>query len=186
MPESRIIRKVTVMTDNFRWFALRVRSRFEKQTAADLANRGYEACSACAPQRRVWADRIRTVEMPAFPGYIFARFDASQGPEVLKVPGIVSIVGFGSRYCPVEDSEMEALQIVLRSGVEVEQEMLHPGARVRVCYGPLRDLEGVLVEVKNRHRLVVSVGLLNRSVAVEVDSALIESLSPRTVQGVAA
>jgi transcription antitermination factor NusG len=178
-----------VMTDNYRWFALRVRSRCEKFTATDLANRGYEVCSACAPQRRVWADRIRTVEMPAFPGYIFARFEASVGPEVLKVPGVVSIVGFGNRYCPVEDSEIEALQIVLRSGVEVEQELMLPGTKVRVCYGALRDLEGVLVEVKNRHRLVVSVGLLNRAVAVEVDSALVEAISPRTAQrasGVAA
>src|SRR6266853_1113341 len=109
------------MNDNFKWFALRVRSRCEKLAARDLANKGYEVYPASAPQRRVWVDRIRTVEMPMFPGYIFARFDPSHGSKVLTAAGIVSIVGFGTRYCPVEDAEIEALRIVSRS----------PGTRAR-------------------------------------------------------
>lgn len=165
------------MDNNFKWFALRVRSRCEKVTATDLANRGYEVCSACAPQRRVWADRIRTVEMAMFPGYIFARFDPSNARDVLTSAELISVVGFGNGYCPVEESEMEALRRVLQSGVEVQREpAMHVGKRVRVCYGPLRGLEGVLVQVKNRNRLVISVSLLQRSVAVEVDD-LIEPVS---------
>ncbi len=123
-------------------------------------------------------DRVRTVEMPMFPGYIFARFNPSHSRDILSASGIVSIVGFGTRYCPVEDAEIEALRIVLASGVEVlPQSLLHPGERVRVRYGALRGLEGVLVEIKNRHRLIVSVSLLQRSVAVEIDYLMIEPVS---------
>jgi transcription antitermination factor NusG len=169
-----------MMNQNLKWFAVRVRSRCEKLTSTDLANRGYEVCSACAPQRRVWADRVRTVEMPMFPGYIFARFDPSRALEVLTAAGVVSIVGFGVRYCPVNEIEIEALRVVMRSGVEVLRELLvQPGAQVRVSNGPLRGLEGVLMQVKNQHRLVVSVSLLQRSVSVEIDDLMIEAMSPR-------
>jgi transcription antitermination factor NusG len=143
-------------------------------------NTGYQVCSACAPQRRVWADRIRCIEMPVCPGYIFARFDPARGPDVLRAPGMVSIVGFGTSYHPVEDAEIEALKIVLQSGIEVRREpIVHLGTRVRVRYGPLQGLEGVLVQLKTQHRLVVSVTLLQRSVAVEIDDLMIEAASPR-------
>jgi transcription antitermination factor NusG len=115
-----------------------------------------------------------------FPGYIFARFDPSHGSKVLTAAGIVSIVGFGTRYCPVEDAEIEALRIVSRSGVEVMEELQVPlGTQVRIRYGPLQGLEGVLLQVKKQHRLVVSVGLLNRSIAVDIDNLMIEPVSPR-------
>ena len=104
----------------------------------------------------------------------------------MTAAGIVSIVGFGGRYYPVEDAEVEALQIVLRSGVEVQRELLRPGMRVRVRYGPLRGLEGVLAAAEHRHLVVVSVGLLNRAVAVEIDSAMIESVSSRPAPQVSA
>jgi transcription antitermination factor NusG len=118
--------------------------------------------------------------MPMFPGYIFAQFDPADGTNILNAAGVVSIVGFGTRYCPVEDTEIEALQIVLRSGVEVQREpMIQPGEHVRVRGGPLRGVEGVLVQVKNHHRLVVSVSLLQRSVTVEIEDLMIEAVSRR-------
>jgi transcription antitermination factor NusG len=115
-----------------------------------------------------------------FPGYIFARFDSSRATEILSAAGCVSIVGFGVRYCPVDESEIEALRVVMESGVEVLRELqVHLGSTVRVCGGPLRGLEGVLTQVKNQHRLVVSVSLLQRSVSVEIDDLMIEPVSRR-------
>jgi transcription antitermination factor NusG len=166
------------MHTNPQWFALRVRSRCEKLISKDLAGRGYQVCSASAPQRRVWADRVRTVEMPMFPGYIFARLSPGQGRDVLRAPGVVSIVGFGGRYCPVEDAEIEAVRMVVASGVDVLPESLRPGTQVRVCHGSLKGLEGVLIEVKNQRRLVVSVNLLQRAVAIEINDLMVEPVSP--------
>jgi transcription antitermination factor NusG len=166
------------MNDTLKWFAVRVRSRHEKLAAKDLALRGIEAESACAPVRRAWADRVRTVEMPIFPGYIFARFDVAQSNQVLRSAGVVSIVGFGREYCPIEESEMQAVRIVVASGVDVLSDArLCPGTRVRVLTGALKGLEGVLEEVKNERRLVVSVSLLQRSIAVELTNMMVEPLT---------
>jgi transcription antitermination factor NusG len=165
------------MDNDVKWFALRVRSRFEKAVAVDLAARGYEVCAACAPQRRVWADRVRTADMPMFPGYIFARFNPAQGPLVLRASGVVSIVGFGHQYCQVEEAEIDSIRILMTSGIQVQRESeFRPGAQVRVLCGSLRGLEGTLEQVKNKHRLVVTVTLLQRSVAVEIDEAIVDFL----------
>lgn len=118
--------------------------------------------------------------MPMFPGYVFARFDPARAHEVLRGAGIVSIVSFGKTYCPVEDSEMESIRIVMESGVEVTREsLLRPGTQVRVSSGSLKGLEGVLVEVKNERRLVVSLSLLQRSVAVEISDLMVEPIDTR-------
>ena len=163
--------------DNHRWFAIRVRSRCEKLAAAALASRQIEVLAAVAPQRRVWADRVRTVEMPIFAGYIFGRFDASQRAEVEKTAGIASIVRFGDACCPVEDTEIAALRIVLGSGLDLHRApFLCAGRPVEVKHGPLAGVRGIVVEVKNRYRLVVSITLLQRSVSVEIDEALVQPL----------
>jgi len=119
--------------------------------------------------------------MPMFPGYIFARLLPGQVSDVLQAAGIVSVVGFGGRYCPVEDAEIESVRRVVDSGVEVLSESLRPGIQVRVCHGSLKGLEGVLVEVKNQRRLVVSVSLLQRAVAVEINDVMVEPVSQRQV-----
>jgi transcription termination/antitermination protein NusG len=115
--------------------------------------------------------------MPMFPGYIFARLRPGQTQDVLQAAGVVSVVGFGGRSCPVEDAEIEAVQRVAESGVEVLTESLRPGTQVRVCHGSLKGLEGVLVEVKNERRLVISVSLLQRAVAVEIQDVMVEPVS---------
>ena len=159
------------------WFAIRVRSRSEKVAAADLSARGFPVCAATAPHRRVWIDRIRTVQMPLFPGYIFAQFHPADRAVIQRASGVAGIVGCNGIDHPVSAQEMEPVLTLLRSGVEVfKTPYLHVGAKVRVCHGSLAGVTGELLQIKNRFRLVVSVHLLQRSVAVEVDSALVEPI----------
>ena len=133
--------------------------------------------AAVAPQRRIWADRDRTVEMPIVAGYIFGRFNASRRAEVEKTAGIASIVRFGDTCCPVEDAEIAALRIVLGSGLDLQRApFLSAGRLVEVKHGPLAGVRGIVLEVKNRYRLVVSITLLQRSVSVEIDEALVQPL----------
>lgn len=151
-----------------------------------LEAKGFKICSAVTPQRRVWSDRIRLVDMPLFPGYIFACFAQASRVEVLKVPGAVGIVGFGSTDCPVEDEEMIALQTLLESGADLQRvPFMSIGGRVRVRNGIFRDATGVLLQFKSGHRLVVSVSILQRSVAVEIDEAMVETLPSLSVRGAA-
>lgn len=171
MPENAMI------DDKSKWYAIRVRSRCEKLAAAGLAARNLEVLSAVTPQRRVWVDRVRTVELPLFPGYIFARFLASRRMEVERTAGIASVVRFSDQCCAVDDDEINAIRVVLNSGLEVRRApFLRVGKHVAVKHGPLAGARGIVAEIKNRYRLVVSVSLLQRSVGVEIDEAMVEPL----------
>ena len=142
-----------------------------------MASRQIEALASVAPQRRVRADRVRTVEMPIFAGYIFGRFDASHRTEVERTAGVASVVRFSDTCCPVEDIEIAALRIVLGSGLDLQRAPFLPAGRsVEVKHGPLTGVRGIVLEIKSRYRLVVSITLLHRSVSVEIDEALVQPL----------
>ena len=156
------------------WFALTVAPRKEKITAQTLRAEGFEDFLPLYSTKHRWSDRIKKVENPLFPGYVFCRFSPRDRQAVLKTPGVVSIVSFGKIPEPIQDDEIAALQAVCRSGLTATP---YPnpevGSKVRLHEGPLRGLEGILVEDK-KTRLVLSLTLLQRSVAVEIDRAWIE------------
>lgn len=156
------------------WFALRVRPRTEKVVAEALRSKGYEEFLPLHRERRRWSDRVAEVELPLFPGYVFSRFDVRKRLPVLTIPGVMLVVSVGKVPEPIDDSEIEALQILVKSRLQVQPwPFLHIGQRVRIIRGPLVGAEGLLVSVKKQSRLVVSVTLLQRSVAIEIpeDSA---------------
>jgi len=104
------------------------------------------------------------------PTYVFARFREVQRVQVLRTPGVRSIVAFNHRLAPVRDEEIQSLQVMVRSGVPVEPwPILREGQRVRVERGPLQGVEGILLRFKNCWRVVVGVEILQRAVAAEVD-----------------
>ena len=108
---------------------------------------------------------------------VFASFTASRRPEVKRTAGIASVVRFGDECCPVDDTEIAALRAILGSGLPVQRApFLRLGRQVAVKHGPLTGTRGIIVEIKNRYRLVVSVTLLQRSVGVEIDEAMLEPL----------
>src|SRR5262249_41430173 len=128
-----------------------------------------------------WSDRFKEIELPLFPGYLFCRFDPKYQLPIIKTPGIVSIISFLRTPAPVEEYEIAALQTMMASSAGVEPwPYLKVGQFVRGDEGPLRDLEGILIQLKKKQRLVVSVTLLQRSVAVELDRCSITPvISPR-------
>jgi transcription antitermination factor NusG len=158
------------------WYALTVGPRKEKLTAQALRSRGFEDFLPLCASRSQWSDRIRKIERPLFQGYVFCRFDMIERQAVLKTPDVVSIVGFGKTPEPVDDTEIAALQAVCRSGLDA---MPYPhariGSKVQVNDGPLKGLEGILVQDR-KTRLILSLTLLQRSVAVEIDRAWIAPL----------
>ena len=110
------------------------------------------------------------VELPLFPGYLFCRFDVRERMPILSVPGVLSILGFGKEPVPIPESEIAAIDIVLRSELPAEPcGTPREGEAVIVRSGPLAGVEGLLVKQKNASRLVVSISMVQRSVLVEVD-----------------
>jgi transcription antitermination factor NusG len=154
------------------WFALKVRSRAEKTVGDTLSCRGLEVFCPTYLESRKYSDRLKTLHSPLFPGYLFCKLAWANRLPALSAPNVEYIVGFGTQPTPVNPAEVEAIQAIVRSGSLCKPHpFLRVGQRVRMRAGPLADLEGILVGSRGHHRLIVSVDLLQRSVATEVDSA---------------
>ena len=159
------------------WYALHVQTRYEKVVSMSLRTRGFEEFLPVYASTRRWSDRLQKVEMPLFPGYVFSRFDVNHRLPILTIPGVINIIGVGKLPHPVDDEEMNALQIVAGSGLLLEPwPFLREGQRIRIQDGPLRNVEGVLSEIGDRGKLVISVTLLQRSVAVTIDRGWVRPL----------
>jgi len=156
------------------WYAVRVKSRFEFATWAALGEKGYETFLPSYRSRRAWSDRIKELEMPLFPGYVFCRFDAPDLYRVLNSPGVVNVVSAGSKPLPVDEQEVASIQMICKSGRGAQPwPFLQLGRHVRIESGPLAGTEGIVLEVKSGWRIVVSLTLLQRSVSAEIESAWI-------------
>src|SRR5262245_45858337 len=140
------------------WYAVQTRAQHEKIVAQTLAGKGYEELLPLYNCRRRWSDRIKELELPLFPGYVFCRFDLEQRLPILVTPGVHHIVGIGKVPWPVEESEIAAIQSLVRTGLPTEPwRFLEAGQFVRIDSGPLEGMEGFLLSVRKPYRLVVSV-----------------------------
>jgi transcription antitermination factor NusG len=112
------------------------------------------------------------LELPLYPGYLFCRFNPQNRLPILTTPGLISIVGVAKDPTPIEEAEITALRTLLSTDLPRQPwPYLQIGQHVRIEYGALYGLEGILLEFRGRHRIVLSVTLLQRSVAVEIESA---------------
>jgi transcription antitermination factor NusG len=153
-----------------KWFALQVNSKREALISASLRMKGYEEFLPQYSDRRRSASRAREVSLPLFPGYVFCRLDLNQRIlPVLTTPGVIGLVGVGKTPIPVEDAEVDAIKAAVEFGQIEPYPRLAVGQSVEMTNGPLAGCEGIVVKVRNSWRLVISVTLLQRSIAVEID-----------------
>jgi transcription antitermination factor NusG len=161
----------------YRWFALRVKSRSEKVVSTIARHKGFEEFLPLYQSRRRWSDRFKSVDLPLFPGYVFCRMNPEFRLPILTIPGVLDFVGIGRVPAPIDDAEIAAIQKAIGAGLSAEPyPYLEVGQRVRLAEGPLAGLEGFLVEVRKQQRIAVSVSLLKRSVAVEIDRLWVRPL----------
>jgi transcription antitermination factor NusG len=163
--------------DSLSWFVLYVQSRHEKFVSTLLKTKGIATCLPLTVTLRKWCDRLKHVEEPIFPGYVFCQFDPKVRAPILGTPGVVHILGAGKQALPLRDEEINALRTLERTKAAVEESpFITKGQIVRIESGPLKGLSGVVCECKNGLRVVISVALLQRSVAVEVNQAQIRPI----------
>jgi transcription antitermination factor NusG len=163
------------------WYALQVWVRKESSIASQLEGEGFECFLPKYKVCRAWSDRKKEVEQPLFPGYVFCRFEFSARRPVVITPGVLQVVGCGRTPLAVDDREIEAIQLAVASGVPSQPwPHLEVGERVRISTGTLSGVEGILVNFKGSHRVVLSVSLLQRSVALEVDLDWIVSIEKKS------
>lgn len=161
----------------YKWYALRVRSRHEHVVAMHLNSRGYESFLPTYKNRRRWSDRFKEIELPLFAGYVFCQFDTLNRLPVLTIPGVVQVVGVGKNPAPIDESEIAAIQASIKCGLPRQPwPFLRVGDRVRIEHGPLDGVEGILLRFGGHQRLVLSITLLQRSVAVQINEEWIRPL----------
>ena len=153
-----------------KWFAVRVKPQAERVVATVARHKGFEEFLPLYKARRRWSDRFKWLDLPLFPGYIFCRLKDESRLPILTIPGVLHFVGIGKTPVPIDDAEVDAIRTAVHSGLWAEPcPFLDVGQRVRIEEGPLTGVEGLLIEVRKKQRIVVSVSLLKRSIAVEIE-----------------
>jgi transcriptional antiterminator NusG len=158
------------------WYATQTRSCFEARVARDLASKGLEAYLPSLDKISKWHDRTRVIQVPLFRGYVFVRIRSEfEQHSVIETPGIVRILGAQRVIEPIPEIEIESVRILMRVPVKMLGcPFMDIGDWMRVIRGPLTGAEGRLERRKNATRLIVSIALLNQSVATEVDVTDVE------------
>jgi len=159
------------------WYAIYTRASHEKRVAAELDARTVEHFLPQYSSVRRWKDRRVRLNLPLFPGYVFVRFALQDRLRILQVPSVVRLIGFGGLPTALPDEEVEILRAGLADQLHAEPHLfLNVGRRVRIVSGPLLGLEGILQRRKNNFRCVVSLDLIHRAFAVDVDAADVQPL----------
>lgn len=174
---NRVSPAPIIAEDESRWFAIHTVARHEKRVAHQLQENGVFTFLPLLQQMRQWSDRRARVEVPLFSCYAFVRTvrTAEERLKVLRTPGVLGFVGSERIGTPIPDEEIENLQTAIREKIPFA---VHPfltvGKRVRIRGGSLDGMEGILVGHAGEKRLVVSVELLKRSVAIRVEGYDVE------------
>jgi transcription antitermination factor NusG len=159
------------------WYAIYTSSRHEKVVAKQLEGRGIESFLPLYRSWHRWKDRRKLVELALFPSYVFVRIEVQKRLRVLEVPGVVHLVSFNREPAALPQQEINALRNGLENDVYAEPHpYLRVGRKVRVVRGPMAGAEGILSRKKDKHRVVISIDLLMRSIAVEVEGADLEAI----------
>ncbi len=159
------------------WFAVYTNSRHEKSVARHLAQRDIESFLPLYKKMHRWSKRsLTSLALPLFPNYVFVHIRARQRISVLAVPGVIGLVGSGHVPSLLDDEEIDALRASVMAGRCEPHPYLVAGERVQIRAGVMAGIEGILVRKKNELRVVLSLNLIQRSVAVEVDAADVEPI----------
>ena len=150
------------------WYALKVNARSELKASASLVSRGFQLFTPVLKETKSYCDRVRTIERALFPGYIFCRFDAHRKTPIISSPAVQYIVSFSGVPAAVPDETIDAIQRAVEAGGQ-SVPYVEIGQEICITSGALSGLRGVLLRNEKRDRILVSVHLLQRSVAVEID-----------------
>jgi transcription antitermination factor NusG len=161
----------------FPWYAVKIRTGAELRIKNALEAKGFQLFLPTYVEARRYSDRIRRVDAPLFPGYVFCSIDMNNRLPLITTPGVDCIVPPRATPQPVEPAELDAIRLVVASGCPAQPwPYLRTGDRVRIQYGSLTGLEGVLVSTQGQDRLVLSVHMLQRSISVQIERSWVRPL----------
>lgn len=170
------------MHDPVHWYAVQVRSRHEKSVFKELEISGIKASLPQILSIRQWSDRKKKIKVPLFRGYVFAELSLNLDRfTVLQIPGVVRFVGLQGKPVPIPIEQMYWLDIILKQE-NIGPHLEYPkGAVVTVAQGPLRGLQGTVIETKSQSRLIVWFDVIMQGLAVDIDQNLLKPQSVKVV-----
>ncbi len=159
------------------WYALSTRSRQEKIVTKMLDNLGIPTFLPLSKEIRRWSDRNKPVSVPIFSGYVFVHIHAANDlrVQILRTPGVVTFVGTRGIPAPIPEKEIRDIRSLLSTGAACSPyPFLKLGQRVRIVGGALDQIEGTLVGRGPESKLIISIELIQRSLAISVYDLEIE------------
>ena len=161
-----------------KWFALYTKSQHEKFIESALTEKNIESFTPTVLLKKKWSDRVKLIEQPLFKGYCLAKFSIKDKILIVSQRGVVNIVNFRNKYISVQDSVIDSLKILVENKVKIDPyPFLKTGDRIRVKRGPLKNIEGYIIEKRSRNSisLVISIEAIASSVRCVIDAADVES-----------
>jgi len=165
--------------ENLQWYALQTRSRHEKVVAEELWQKKIECFLPLVERKSQWKDRKKLVQFPVFPGYLFVHADIRKNRlDILEVRSVVRLVGFANKPEPIPEHQIQAVREMVFNQMEIDPyPYISAGRRMRIVRGPLRGLEGILIEKTKRFSFVISIDLIQQSVACQIDASDVEPVT---------
>jgi transcription antitermination factor NusG len=159
-----------------KWIAAQVRTNREFSVSSALQGKGYETFVPSYASFKKWSDRQKACQLPLISGYVFVRnlLEKAHSP-IISTPGVVRMVGFGGQVAPIDDREIDLVRTVAESSLKAEPwAYIKQNAQVRISRGSLSGIQGTVLQVREKTMLVVSIEMLQRSVAVHIDRSWVE------------
>jgi transcription antitermination factor NusG len=161
-----------------KWYAIYTKPRWEKKLAGNYAERGIEYYLPMVKTLKLWSDRKKWVQEPLFKSYIFVHVSRQEYIPALQAPGAVCYISFEGKAVSIPDVQIEAIRIFIESGEDpaMDSPEINPGDRIRVVRGPLKGLEGTLVEVQKKHRVRISIDGIQQSLHIRIPKSFLSPL----------
>lgn len=171
---SPVICSATIPT---KWYAIYTRSRFEKKIYRALQKSEFEAFLPLIKEKRVWSDRLKTVEMPLLPSYVFVKLPKNKIHYIYNYPGFVRFVCFEGKPCVIKEEEIVLMEKIVTHGFPVEKSShCGVGDYIRVIRGPLKGWEGRVECNRNKSKIVFVIEGIGQAISVEVGMENVERL----------
>lgn len=159
------------------WYAVQTRARNEKAVQQRFQEKGLATFLPLITEKRRWSDRQKIFEVPLFSCYVFVKIGSTNEDRqrVLFTEGVFDFVGLSRYGTPIPDEQIEAVRTIVEERIAWHSHpFLKIGQRVRIRSGALTGVEGILVDRNRRDTLVISVDLIQRSMAIQIDGYSVE------------
>ena len=163
------------------WIAVRSKPRAEKVALDQLEKKGIQAYLPLVRQKRKWSDRLKWVELPLFPGYLFAKGALKNSIFVLETYGVSTVIKFGGEVAVVQESVVKSIRLALEGGYELEPtEYFIKGDKVEVIEGPMKGMKGIVSNIKGKEKLVIKIDALQQAIAVYIETKYLKSIGKKS------